>query len=137
MAVVQKFAENAAAVLTPSHTRTIAASAAHATGDTEQWDFEQSESAGLIVVFDATVHAVSAAIVVTIQGVDPVSGKTWDILSSASITGVSTTVLKVHPGITTAANAAVADAVPCRIRIKVVPGNANSATYSIGATLTA
>ena len=88
---------------------------------------------GIVVVVDVTVNAGSAgSITVAIKGVDPTSGKTYSILSSAAITSVSTTVLKVYPGLTAAANSVVSDVLPQSFSVDVTANNANPVTYSVG-----
>lgn len=136
MATVNRAAEQASPVLTSANWRTIVSSAARATGDTETWDWEQAESQGLVVVIDVTALTAGASLVFTIQGVDPVSGATWDILASAAVVATGTTVLKVHPALTASANAVAKDVVPARVRVKVVPADTKSVTYTIGATHT-
>lgn len=137
MTTVNRIAEQSAPVLTSANWRTIASSAAHADGTTETWDWEQAESAGVVVVIDVTVATGGQSIVFTLQGVDPVSGAAYDILASAAVTATGTTKLKCRPGITTAANVAVADALPPRLRIKAVPADTKTCTYSISALHTA
>jgi len=48
------------------------------------------------VVVDIT--AITGILTVTIQGVDQVSGKMFPLLSSAPLTAIGTTVLRVFPG---------------------------------------
>lgn len=65
------------------------------------------------VIVDITViTGTSPTLTVTIQGKDAVSGKYYTILASAALSTVSTTILKVCPGITAAANVAVSDLLP-------------------------
>lgn len=87
--------------------------------------------AGLIVVVDVTAISAAPSVVFKIQGYDSVSGKTWDILTSAAVVATGTTVLKVFPGITTSANVAVSDVIPENIRIIATHGNTDSITYSV------
>lgn len=106
-----------------------------ATPDTVQFT-GMGRSVGLVLVVDATAITATPSVVVKIQGVDSVSGKTWDILTSAAIVATGTTVLRVRPGITASTNIAVADALPPVIRILATHGDADSITYSISAHLT-
>ena len=69
------------------------------------------------------------------QGKDPASGKYYDLIESAAITGVGTTVLSIRPGITTTANLAVSNSVPKRIRVVATHADADSITYSVGVNL--
>lgn len=90
----------------------------------------------LHVVIDVTVVPGSApSLVVTIQAKDPASGKYYTILASAALVGVGTTILRVGPALTAATNLVANDIIPRIWRVIVTAGNANSATYSIGANL--
>lgn len=94
--------------------------------------------AGLHVVLDVTLNAASAAsIVLKIQGLDTVSGKWYDLLTSAAVTAAGTTVYKVFPSATAAANATANDIVPYKWRVLVTHADANPITYSVGASLIA
>lgn len=91
---------------------------------------------GILVVVDVTVNAGTAgSITVTIKGSDPNSSKTWNILASAAITAVGTTVYRVYPGLTAAGNLVASDVLPQRYQIDVTANNANPVTYSVSAML--
>lgn len=90
---------------------------------------------GVHVVIDATAAADTPSVVFTIQGYDPVSQKYYTILASAAIVGTGTTVLKVYPGITAAANASVSDVLPRLWRVIATHGDADSITYSVAASV--
>lgn len=98
--------------------------------DTKEYR-DLAKAVGLVLVIDVTAITSTPSITVKIQGVDIVSGKTWDILTSAAIATVSTTVMRVRPGITASANVAVSDVLPPVVRVTVTHGNANSITYSV------
>ncbi len=110
-----------------------------ASGDTDNFTFSNLHSSSLIVVLDITAKAGTVGIIVTIEGVDPVSGKHWTILASASQTGTGTVILRVSPNITASANLIAQDIVPPNLNIKVADsgagGGANTATYTIAAYL--
>lgn len=115
-------------------TRTIHDSKARtATPDTV--DQANSTGRGLHLVIDVTAVTGTPSVVFTIQGKDPVSGKVWTLLASAAITAAGTTVLKVYPGLTAAANAAANDILPPTWNVKAVHGNGDSITYSVTAHL--
>lgn len=115
-------------------TATVLASAARtATPDTQE--LEVAGYRGLHLTIDVTAVDATPSVTVTILGVDRVSGKTYTILASAAITGVSTTILKVGPGLTAAANLVANDVLPPVIRISAAHADADSITYSIGASL--
>jgi hypothetical protein len=114
---------------------TVFASAARTTTPTP---FDGSASAGvrgLHLVIDVTAVTATPSVTFTIQGGDPVSGKFYTILASAAITGTGTTVLKVYPGLTAAANSVASDVLPGRWRVIATHGDADSITYSVGAQL--
>lgn len=90
----------------------------------------------LVVVLDATAVTSTPSVTVAAAGVDRASGKTWPLVTSLAVVATGTTVLKVSPGITTSANAAVADVLPPFVRVTVTHGNANSITYTLSAHLT-
>lgn len=88
-----------------------------------------------VIVIDATAAAATPSVVFTVQGKDAVSGKYYTILASAAVTGISTTVLRVGPGLTAATNLAVNDIMPTVWRVSVAAGDADSLTYSLGASV--
>lgn len=113
---------------------TIAYASAARTATPTAFTLDVSVQSGLIVVIDVTAIVTAPSVVCTIDGVDVGSGKSWNILTSAAltaVTGVTPRVLKIARGITVAANLAVADIVPERIRITMTHGNADSITYSV------
>jgi hypothetical protein len=89
----------------------------------------------LHVIIDVTAVTATPALTVRIQGKDPASGKYYDILVSTAIATAITTVLKVGPGLTAAANLVANDMIPAVWRVTVTHGDTDSATYSVGASL--
>lgn len=83
------------------------------------------------IVIDVTAIGAAPSVVVTVRGVDPLSGKRYVILASAAIVAIGTTVLKVGRGLVAAANLAVNDMLPRNIEIDVAHGNGDSITYSV------
>lgn len=88
-------------------------------------------SIGGVFVIHATAAAATPSVVFTIAGVGP-SGATWDILASAAITGTGTTVLRIHPSLTAAANTIAKDILPSALKITATHADADSITYSVG-----
>lgn len=113
-------------VLFPSVARALAQTYASTDQRGEDVDF-------LHVIIDVTAVTATPLLTVKIQGKDPASGKYYDILVSAVIGTVSTTVLKVGPAFTVAANLVANDMIPSIWRVTVTHGDTDSATYSIGA----
>lgn len=90
---------------------------------------------GLHCVIDCTADPGTASVTFTIQGKDVVSGKYYTILASAAITGVGTTVLRVYPGLTAAGNTVANDVLPRVWRVIATHADAESMTYSVGASV--
>ena len=93
------------------------------------------QAVGVVLLIRTTAKTDTPSVVVNLYGVDPLTDSAWLIGSTAAITDVSTTVLKVHPGITAVANVAIADALPPNIRIEAVHADSDSITYSLSAHL--
>lgn len=86
------------------------------------------------LVIDIT-EFTAGSLTVTIQGFDPASGKKYTILASAALAAVATTVLKVGPALTAAANLVANDALPHEINVFFDHADATSITYSAGLSL--
>ena len=98
-------------------------------------DLEGFGARGVHIVIDVTAVGVTPSVTFEIRGKDPTSGKYYTILASAAIAAVGTTVLKVFPGATAAANSVANDCLPETWRVVPVHGNAITITYSVGAIL--
>jgi hypothetical protein len=105
-----------------------------ATPDTQEFELP-SGAVALHVVLDVTAIVTTPSITVTVAGIDRVSGKAYTLLASAAVTATGTTVLKIGPGLTAAANLVANDYVPSVVRVTVAHGNANSITYSAAANV--
>lgn len=114
---------------------TVLASA-NRTADVNSDDIGNVGAQGVIVVIDITDDVGTDSIVFTIQGKDPVSGKYYDILASASLAAVGTTVLQVHPALTAAANEKASALLPDVWRVEADQTGTDGLTYSVGAILT-
>lgn len=112
---------------------TIYASAAR-TADPTAVDQTNYNGRGLHVVIDVTAVTATPSVVFTIQGKNSL-GVVYTILASAAITGTGTTVLKVYPGLTGAANAVANDVLPRTWNIKAVHADTDSITYSVTASV--
>lgn len=114
---------------------TVLASAARtATPDTQEFEFA-GPVRGLHLVIDVTAVAATPSITVTVSGVDRRSGKVYTLLASAAITATGTTVLRIGPALTAAANLVANDVVPPIFRVTVAHGDADSITYSVAGQL--
>lgn len=112
---------------------TLLASAAR-TATTNSGDQVNYNGRGLHVIVDVTV-AGTGSITITIQGKDPVSGQYYTILAGAAITTISTNIYKVYPGLPATANVSANDILPRTWRVLVTANNANTITYSVGASM--
>lgn len=128
--VTKLFGPPAAFTILPSAART-------ATPDTQEFDLQDAEGRGLIVVIDATAVTATPALTVTVSGVDRLSGKVFTLLASTAIATAVTTVLQIGPGLTTAANLVANSLLPPIIRVTAAHGDADSITYSIAGILCA
>lgn len=110
---------------------TLAAAAASANGA----DQNNLDALGVEVVVDLTaVGGTTPTLVVTIEGKDPVSGKYYTLLASATLNATGTTVMTVFPGVTVAANVAASRPLPRTWRVKTtIGGTTPSFTGTIAA----
>jgi acyl CoA:acetate/3-ketoacid CoA transferase beta subunit len=112
---------------------TFLASSAKTTTQTQADQVNRGHS-GIKVVVDTTVFG-TGSVTVTIQGLDPTSGKYYTILASAAIVATGTVVLTVFPGAPVTGNVAANDQLPATWRLLATANNANSQTYSVGYVL--
>lgn len=113
---------------------TVFASAAR-TATHNSADFVTPYTKGLHLVIDCTATSATPSVVFTLQGKDVTSGKYYTVLASAAITATGTTVLKVHPALTAAANSVANDLLPRTWRVLATHADADSITYSVGVSL--
>lgn len=103
----------------------------------------ESESGGdtLVVVSSTTtitstdVNMAANTVTFTLQGKDDLSDKYYDLLASAAIDSVSTTVLRVHPSFTAASNTVAKDGLPQFYRVQAEHADDSPVTYSVGINL--
>lgn len=98
-------------------------------GDT----FAVVSSSAVIATTDGNLAANE--ITFTLQGKDPVGDKYYTILASAAIDSVSTTVLRVYPGLTVAANLVASDGLPETYRVITTHADDSPVTYSVAINL--
>jgi len=109
----------------------LLASAARTASTASEW-FSNDEFRGVHVTIKVTAVTSSPSVTFKIQGLDRTSGATYDLLTSAAITGTGQTELKVYPGLTAAANTVVSDVLPRDWRVSATHSNTDSITYSVG-----
>lgn len=100
-------------------------------------DFQSSAGRGAVVVIDVTaITGTSPSLTVTVEGKDPHTGKYYTILASAARTVAGTTVLRIGPGLTAAANAVANDLMPRDFRISyAIAGTTPSVSAKVGVLL--
>lgn len=117
--------------MSPRTEGAVLASAARIATENSEW-FTNHNYRGVDVVIDVTAITDSPSVVFTIQGQDVTSGQAYTILASAAITATGTTVLRVYPGLTAAANTVANFALPRYWRVRAAHGDADPITYSVG-----
>lgn len=100
-------------------------------------DRSDPNAEGVHVIVDITAASgTTPTLTPAIQGKDPASGNYYTLLTGAALTAAGTTVLKVAPGVTPAANVAVSDFLPDTWRVVcTIGGTTPSFTFSVGAVL--
>ena len=83
------------------------------------------------LVFDVTAVTSTPSTTITVDVVDSLSGKAVNLLTSAAIATVTTTVFEIGLGVTAATNLAANKMLGDSIRITMTHGNANSMTASL------
>ncbi len=111
-------------------TNTTLYASASRTSDPTVVDQTNANCVGIVVVINCTAVSGSSSVVFTIQGKDNL-GVVYTILASAAIVGTGTTVLRVYPDLTAAANTKATDLIPRTFNIKAVHGTADATTYSV------
>lgn len=84
------------------------------------------------LIIDVTAIVTTPIITVTIDALDPVSGKYYNLLTSSAISTVSVNILKIGVDMENAANLAARDILPEDVRISIAHTDADSITYSVG-----
>ena len=114
---------------------TVFASGAQTATQTQGDQTNSSNARGIKVVLDMTNVTSAPSVTLEIDGRDTTSGKYYSILTGAAVTTVSTNVYTIYPGLSAVANSTANDVLPHTWRVKVTANNANSGTYSVGASL--
>lgn len=115
--------------------RTLHASAARTATPTTvtQTNYRGERGGHFVIVVTAT--AATPSVVPAIEGYSTAADAWYPILTGAAITATGTTVLRVYPGITAAANTAASDLLPQTWRLSMTHADADSITYSVSANL--
>lgn len=83
----------------------------------------------LDLVVDVTTFTATPSVVATVDGFDSLSGKYFNLLTSAAMTNTTTRVLHVGPGLTASASTSSAF-VPDQVRVLLTHGDNDAVTYS-------
>jgi hypothetical protein len=90
---------------------------------------------GVEVYINSTAVTATPSVVATIYRYDELSGAYVSVLASAAIATVTTTRLKVAPGLVPSANAVASDFIGNKLKIELVHGDADSITYTVDLVL--
>ncbi len=112
---------------------TVLASAARTT-TTNSADQTNNNSRGIQAIIDVTSVTDTPSVTFAIEMKDPVSGDYVPILTSAAITATGETKLTVYPGATESANLISGQPLPKTWRVSATHADADSITYSVGAS---
>lgn len=86
---------------------------------------------GLIYI-DVSAASATPSVVFTIDGIAPTDkSSTYNILTSAAITGTGLTVLRISPHLTAAANTIAKDMLPGAIKVTATHADTDSITYEV------
>lgn len=114
-------------------------SAAFVTTQQVSADQANTSGRGIIVVLDMTQSNIggmgNGSVTLTVQGRDAASGKYYALLSGAPVSTVSTNVYTVYPDVPPVPNVAAQSPLPATWRVIVKPNNANSVSYTVGASV--
>lgn len=112
---------------------TLTAASAGANGTDQVNDLRKGI---LLFVHISAISGTSPTLTVTLQGKSPVSGQYYTILATTALNATGTTVLKVYPGLTTAANSAANDILPSVYRVNTaIGGTSPSVTATVSSVL--
>lgn len=100
-------------------------------------DLDNIGARGAHVVIDITaITGTTPTATFTVEGKDAVSGKYYTIIASAALNATGTTVLRIYPGLTAAANLTAADVLPKTFRVIVaIAGTTPAVTATVGVSL--
>lgn len=90
---------------------------------------------GAIIFIDMTAVPGVDTVTFTVEGYDPITQKYYTILATTALVAVATTVLKIYPGLTAAANLVANDVLPRAWRVRATHSAGTNFTYAVSATL--
>jgi hypothetical protein len=100
-------------------------------------DLDNTSSIGATVVIDITaITGTTPTATFTVEGKDEVSGKYYTILASTALNSTGTTVLRIYPGLTAAANSVASSLIPKIFRVTcTITGTTPAVTATVGVAL--
>lgn len=111
-----------------------AITATGATSDQSSGDLINLTGKGVRVTF-TTTSIGTASLTLHIQAKDVASGSYTDLLVGTAVITNTSKVYVVYPTLAASANAIAQDVVPHTFLIKVVHGNGNACTYTVGCSI--
>lgn len=113
----------------------LASAARIASGASELLRNDEASAAAVVVDITA-ISGTTPTLTVIVEALDAASGKYVTLIQSTALAAVGTTLLRVGPGLTAAANLTVNGIVPRLFRVRyTIAGTAPSVTFSVGAAL--
>lgn len=101
---------------------------------TQTAQYTNHNARGCIVIFKTT-NIGTGNLTLTINGVEPLSAYTWQILSGVAVSTNTTNMYKVYPGLSGVTNQVVSDVLPRTFNVTVTANNANPADYVVNLIL--
>jgi len=86
-------------------------------------------------VLDVTVDGAAASLTWKVDYLDYASGKYINLLTGAAVAATGTTVYKISPALTAAANSIAQEHLPKTLKVTVTHADADAITYSVGMLL--
>lgn len=88
------------------------------------------------IVTNVTAKTSTPSVVMTVHGLDTVSGAYYLLLTSAAFDGTTETrLLTIGPGLPVTTNVSANNIIPSTVRITMTHGDSDSITYSVGVHL--
>lgn len=112
----------------------VAINAVAATADQSSGDLVNMTGKGVRVTLTTTVIG-TASLTLHIQAKDVATGNYADLLVGTAVITNTSKVYVVYPTLTGSANAIAQDVVPHTFLVKVVHGNGNSCSYTVGCSI--
>ena len=117
-----------------SYNEFTAINASSATTDQSSGDCINLTGKGVRVTLTTTAVG-TASLTLHIQAKDVATSTYADLLVGTAVTTNTSKVYVVYPTLTPSANAIAQDVVPHTFLVKVVHGNGNAATYTVGCSI--